>query len=283
MAAMNDSTDELLPIGRFARLAGLSIGALRHYDELDLLRPAEVDRTTGYRRYRRDQLEVAQAIRRLRDLEVPIDEIRSVLAADDPGDQRRRLAHHRTRIEARTNRLHLVMHVLNQISTGKERLVPDQTAEPGDIDAATHRRLGVDLFNHTWTLIEKADRTPAETDEMIHGAHASRYHWSKAGTTVNLGRGEWQCSRVYATLGRGEPAVWHAHRCVEYAEAAAAAGEAETWDVPSSYEAMARALAVAGERPAAEEWRARARAALAAIDDPEDRQLIEQDLATLPL
>ncbi len=283
MAAMNDSTDELLPIGRFARLAGLSIGALRHYDELDLLRPAEVDRSTGYRRYRRDQLEVAQAIRRLRDLEVPIDEIRSVLAADDPGEQRRQLAHHRTRIEARTNRLHLVMHVLNQISTGKERLVPDQTAEPGDIDAATHRRLGVDLFNRTWTLIEKADRTPAETDEMIHGAHASRYHWSKAGTTVNLGRGEWQCSRVYATLGRGEPAVWHARRCVEYAEAAAAAGEAETWDVPSSYEAMARALAVAGERPAAEEWRARARAALAAIDDPEDRQLIEQDLATLPL
>ena len=283
MAAMNNRTDELLPIGRFARLAGLSIGALRHYDELDLLRPADVDRTTGYRRYRRDQLEVAQAIRRLRDLEVPIDEIRSVLAADDPGEQRRQLAHHRTRIEARTNRLHLVMHVLNQISTGKERLVPDQTAEPGDIDAATHRRLGVDLFNHTWTLIEKADRTPAETDEMIHGAHASRYHWSKAGTAVNLGRGEWQCSRVYATLGRGEPAVWHARRCVEYAEAAAAAGEAETWDVPSSYEAMARALAVAGDRPAAEEWRARARAAVAAIDDPEDRQLIEQDLATLPL
>lgn len=46
-----DATD-LIPIGRFARLAGLSIGALRHYDELDLLRPADVDRFTGYRRYR---------------------------------------------------------------------------------------------------------------------------------------------------------------------------------------------------------------------------------------
>ncbi len=161
--------------------------------------------------------------------------------------------------------------------------MPDQAADPGDLDAATHRRLGVDLFNHTWTLIEKADRTPAETDEMIHAAHASRYHWSKAGTTANLGRGEWQCSRVYATLGRGEPAVWHARRCVEYSEAAATAGEAESWDVPSSYEAMARALAVAGDRAAAEEWRSRARAAVAAIAEPEDRQIIEQDLATLPL
>ena len=161
--------------------------------------------------------------------------------------------------------------------------MPDPTADPGNLDATTHRRLAVDLFNHTWTLIQNPDRTPAQNDEMIHAAHASRYHWSKAGTTVNLGRGEWQCARVYSTLGRGEPAVWHARRCVEYAEAAAAAGEAESWDVPSSYEAMARALAVAGDRGAAEEWRARARAAVAAIDDPEDRTIIEQDLATLPL
>src|SRR5947207_8828982 len=41
--------DDLIPIGRFARLSGLTIGALRHYDELDLLRPADVDpaRATG--------------------------------------------------------------------------------------------------------------------------------------------------------------------------------------------------------------------------------------------
>jgi DNA-binding transcriptional MerR regulator len=281
--ATAEGPDELIPIGRFARLAGLSIGALRHYDELGILQPADVDRFTAYRRYRRDQLETARTIRRLRDLELPIDEIRLVLATDDPAEQRRRIGEHRARIEARSNRLHLVLHHLSQISSGKERFVPDQTVDPGDLDTATHRRLGIDLFNHTWTLIEKADRTPAEIDEMIHSAHASRYHWSKAGNTANLGRGEWQCSRVYATLGRGEPAVWHARRCVEYSEAAASAGEAEPWDVPSSYEAMARALAVAGNRTEAEEWRSRARAAVAAISEPEDRQIIEQDLATLPL
>jgi DNA-binding transcriptional MerR regulator len=277
---------DLIPIGRFARLAGVSIGALRHYDELDLLRPADVDRFTGYRRYRREQVETAGLIRRLRDLELPIEDIRAVLAADDPAEQRRLLARHRTRVDARSNRLHLVMHHLNQLSIGKDRLVPaEPKTSPGDIDAAQHRRLGVDLFNYTWTLIEKADRTDAETDEMIHAAHASRWHWARAeGSEVaNLGRGEWQCSRVYATLGRGEPAVWHARRCVAYAEAAAAAGTAESFDVPSSYEAMARALAVAGDRAAAQEWRARARASVAAIDNAEDRQIIEQDLATLPL
>ena len=49
-----------------------------------------------------------------------------------------------------------------------------------DIDGATHRRLGVALFNHVWTLLEQPDRTPAQTDEMIHAAHASRCHWSRA-------------------------------------------------------------------------------------------------------
>lgn len=164
--------------------------------------------------------------------------------------------------------------------------MPDRHPDaPADLDAAAHRRLGVDLFNHTWRLIEQVDRTPDETDEMIHSAHASRWHWARAegSTRASLARGEWQCARVYATLGRGEPAVWHARRAVEAAEAAAAAGEAEPWDVPSSYEAMARALAVAGDRAAAEEWRARARAAAAAIDDPEDRAVIERDLASLPL
>jgi DNA-binding transcriptional MerR regulator len=281
MPAMDD---DLLPIGRFARLTGLSIGALRHYDELDVLRPAEVDRFTGYRRYRRDQLDTARAIARLRDLEVPLDEIRLVLAADDPAEGRRRVAEHRSRIEARISRLQRVLHVLGQLSKGKEPLVSNSTATATpDLDVAAHRRLGVDLFNYTWTLIEKADRTPAETDEMIHAAHASRFHWAKAGTTVNLGRGEWQISRVYCVLGRAEPALWHAGRCLAYAEAAAAAGETEAWDLPSAYEAMARSHAVAGDIAAATSWRDRAREALAAIPDADDREVIEGDLATLPL
>ena len=279
MAAM----DDLLPIGRFARLTGLSIGALRHYDELEVLRPADVDRSTGYRRYRRDQLETGQTIARLRELEVPIDEIRRILDADDPAEQRRRLAEHRSRVEARTNRLQRLLHVLQQLSTGKEPLVSVKTATLTAVDPATHRQLGVDLFNHVWSLIEKPDRSAAETDEMIHAAHASRYHWSKAGTVVNLARGEWQCARVYSVLGRGEPALWHAGRCVELAEAAVAAGEAESWDVPAAYEAMARASAVAGDRTAALEWRERAREAVAGITGAEDREIIEGDIATLPL
>jgi DNA-binding transcriptional MerR regulator len=42
---------ELLTIGRFARLTGLSIHALRHYDDVSLLIPAHTDPQTGYRHY----------------------------------------------------------------------------------------------------------------------------------------------------------------------------------------------------------------------------------------
>jgi DNA-binding transcriptional MerR regulator len=274
--------DELLSIGRFARLAGLSVGALRHYDELDLIRPADTDRFTGYRRYRRAQLETARTIARLRDLELPLDEIRAVLGTDDPADRRRRLAAHRARIEARNNRLVRLLHVVGRLSDGKEPIVTDTTtsatAVATDLDAATHRQLGVDLYNSTWFLIEKADRSPAETDEMIHRAHASRWHWTRVGEPVNFARGEWLCSRVYATLGRGEPALWHARRCVEILDENGIAD----WDIAAAYEAMARASFVAGDSASGALWKAKATAALEAVSDVDDRDPIAQDIATLP-
>jgi len=43
-----------------------------------------------------------------------------------------------------------------------------------------HRQLGVDLFNQTWTYLDKPERTAEDDDAMIHAAYASRYHWSQA-------------------------------------------------------------------------------------------------------
>jgi len=281
--------DDLLSIGRFARLAGLSVGALRHYDELGLLRPADIDRFTGYRRYGRAQLETARTIARLRDLELPLDEIRDVLGIDDPAEQRRRLATHRARIVARSDRLTRVLHVVGRMTDGKDPIVTNATSDPAaattaELDAATHRQLGVDLYNSTWSLIEKADRTPFESDEMIHRAHASRWHWARAAgvRTVNYARGEYLCSRVYATLGRAEPAAWHARRCLEIVESIGEDEGREPWDLAGACEAMARAAHVAGDAASTALWKAKALEALAAVDNADDREPIAGDLATLP-
>jgi DNA-binding transcriptional MerR regulator len=286
---MRPVDDDLLSIGRFARLAGLSVGALRHYDELGLLHPADIDRFTGYRRYRRAQLETARTIARLRDLEVPLEEIRDVLAMDDPAEQRRRLAVHRARIVARSDRLTRLLHVVGRMTEGKDPIVTNTVSDPTaatsvELDAATHRRLGVDLYNSTWTLIEKADRSAAETDEMIHRAHASRWHWARAegSRTVNLARGEWLCARVYATLGRGEPALWHARRCLEIVESIGEDEGRASWDLAGAYEAMARASFAGGDTASGALWKAKGIEALDAIDSADDRMPIEADLLTLP-
>ncbi len=101
------------------------------------------------------------------------------------------------------------IHWLNQTIDHEEPIVTTIPAST-PIDDGTRRTLAVDLFNHVWTLLERTDRTPMQDDEMLHAAHASRFHWGEVGEPVNLARGEWQCSRVYAVLDRAEPAMWHA-------------------------------------------------------------------------
>ncbi|HSJ99172.1 MAG TPA: MerR family transcriptional regulator [Myxococcota bacterium] len=70
-----------MPIGRFAASVRLSVKALRHYDELGLLRPAVVDPRTGYRYYARSQARDAVMIAMLRELELPLAVVREALAA----------------------------------------------------------------------------------------------------------------------------------------------------------------------------------------------------------
>ncbi|MET0190916.1 MAG: MerR family transcriptional regulator, partial [Pseudonocardia sediminis] len=72
---------ELLTIGRFARLSGLTRKALLLYDRLDLLAPARTDPVTGYRLYAPDQLERARLVAWLRRAGMPLPRIREVCDA----------------------------------------------------------------------------------------------------------------------------------------------------------------------------------------------------------
>jgi DNA-binding transcriptional MerR regulator len=91
----------LLRIGPFSRASSLSIKALRAYHEAGLLAPAAVDPQTGYRSYSLAQLTDAAVIRRLRQLDVPLEAIRMVLDARDPAVTRKVLAEHGVVLEER--------------------------------------------------------------------------------------------------------------------------------------------------------------------------------------
>src|SRR3954471_22234344 len=70
-------------IGEFSRLTHLSVKTLHHYHEIGLLAPARIDASSGYRRYETAQVPVAQLIRRLRDLQMPLAQVRAVVEAPD--------------------------------------------------------------------------------------------------------------------------------------------------------------------------------------------------------
>ena len=72
----------MLTIGDFSRMTQLSVKTLRHYHDVGLLAPHHVDPATGYRYYTVDQVPTAQVVRRLRALDMPVPEVRSVLDAE---------------------------------------------------------------------------------------------------------------------------------------------------------------------------------------------------------
>ncbi|KAA8880625.1 MerR family transcriptional regulator [Nocardia colli] len=89
----------LVTIGDFSRMTYLSVKALRHYHEVGLLVPADVDAATGYRLYRSEQVPVAQVIRRLRDLGMPLQDVRAVLGAEDVTARNAVILRHLRRME----------------------------------------------------------------------------------------------------------------------------------------------------------------------------------------
>jgi DNA-binding transcriptional MerR regulator len=74
-------------IGDFSRLGQVSVRMLRHYDELGLLKPAQVDRFTEYRYYTIEQLSRLHRILALKDLGLPLEKIAELLQQDLPAMQ----------------------------------------------------------------------------------------------------------------------------------------------------------------------------------------------------
>src|ERR687885_578474 len=89
-----------LSIGDFSRMTYLSVKALRHYHDVGVLAPAEIDPSSGYRFYLPNQVGVAQMIRRLRDLGMPLDEVKTILEAPDEQARDATLVAHLQRMEA---------------------------------------------------------------------------------------------------------------------------------------------------------------------------------------
>lgn len=114
---------ELMPIGRFSDMTRLSIKALRLYDEMGLLSPAQVDDRTGYRFYRANQANRANAIRLLRSVDMPLAEIGRVLDLA-PETRSEVLRAHRRRLDETLARHQQMLNSFMDILEGRKQLMP---------------------------------------------------------------------------------------------------------------------------------------------------------------
>jgi DNA-binding transcriptional MerR regulator len=230
------SVSTLLSIGDFSRMTFLSVKRLRHYHEVGLLPPAEIDPETGYRRYELRQVPTAQVIRRLRELGMSLDEVRVVMDAPDVGARNAAISAHLRRMEGELERTRSTVRAL--------RLLLDETAPPpipveyrvagpadvlairgfmayadvGDwlegalvelraaVDAAGARRTAADAALYSSELLEDESGeivalVPADTSAgpagRVEGLHLPRVEYAVA---VHTGAVD-DIDRTYAALG----------------------------------------------------------------------------------
>ena len=122
--------DDLLSIGDFSRMTFLSVKTLRHYHDVGLLAPARVDDHSGYRYYRLDQVATAQLIRRFRALDLPVEEVRAVLAAPDEATRNRVIVTHLDRMSAQLRETQETVASLQRMLSAPTRLSVSYRDEP---------------------------------------------------------------------------------------------------------------------------------------------------------
>ena len=148
---------------------------------------------------------------------------------------------------------------------------------PAFDEAAAHRFFSAACFNRTWELLDKADRSPEESEDMIACCLSSIWHWRQRPDCArrNLSIGYWQVSRVYAMLGQAQNAWRYGELCLKASD-----GE-EPFYLGYAYEALARAARIAGDGELTLQYRRHAEELAAQLPDGEEREMLTKDLHSL--
>lgn len=153
-----------LSIGDFSRATHMTVKTLRHYHQIGLLEPADVDPHSGYRRYTAGQIPAAQVIRRFRGLGMPLEEIQAVLSAPDLAARNERITAHLGRLEQQLGRTQWAIASLRDLLTPPPA---DQVPERIEV-----RRMPA-VEAAAITAVVSADDSPAWVQGAIGELHAT--------------------------------------------------------------------------------------------------------------
>ncbi|MGP4019102.1 MerR family transcriptional regulator [Saccharopolyspora sp. 5N708] len=164
-----------LTIGEFAALTQLSVRTLRRYHEAGLLAPASVDPFTGYRYYEADQIPSAQVIHRLRELDLPLAQVKAVLATGDPTQRAAMIASHLERLEVSLDRTRAAVISLRRLLRPEvEELEVELRSLPARQVAAISAEVDLDSVTG-WYDIAMAKLDAAVPTEQRTGPPGGRY------------------------------------------------------------------------------------------------------------
>jgi DNA-binding transcriptional MerR regulator len=164
-----------MTIGVFSALTHLSIRTLRRYHDAGLIAPAVVDEYTGYRYYTSAQIPSAQVIHRLRELDVPLAEVKAIIATDDPERRAALIAGHLQRLEHELDRTRTAVTSLRQLlQPDVDRLDIELRSVPARVVAAVRSRVDRERI-HPWYERAMAELDAAYPLVERTGAPGGRY------------------------------------------------------------------------------------------------------------
>jgi len=142
-----------------------------------------------------------------------------------------------------------------------------------------HKYFASNLFNSTWDLIDKPERTEDEEFNMIHSAHASLYHWTQAGGPEQIYVGEWQVSRVYSVLKMFDSGFKHGLRSLKICQDNKFTG----FNLAYAYEAIARAYSIIPDNDKVKEFINKAKEESSNIKEADSKKMLLDDLENIPV
>jgi hypothetical protein len=151
-----------------------------------------------------------------------------------------------------------------------------QLADLPDANPADHKPLAVACNNMAWTLhdLGAARRSTADTAAMLDIAAASRVHWSRAGTWLEVQRADYCLALDHLSAGRADDALHHAVQCLS----ACIGHDAAPFEHVYGHEAIARVQHARGDATARDHHVAAAKVAferLAADDQAACRSTLD--------
>jgi DNA-binding transcriptional MerR regulator len=170
----------LLSIGDFSRMTLLSVKRLRHYHDVGLLSPAAIDAVTGYRRYALEQVPIAQVIRRLRELGMPLEDVRQVVDAPDVQARNSAISAHLRRMEGELAQTQATVRALRRLlaETGPSSIaVTYRTVGPSET-IAIRERVGHDeagdwleaAFGELRDVVASTELLPAGSEAALYSS-----------------------------------------------------------------------------------------------------------------